>query len=85
MKFTITALTILATVSGSNAVNSPYVTCCEDSNGKYKNVNGKYGQYGVCQKDRVNTEDKRFYEDNCDNKKKMYHVFALNNCEKRLE
>jgi hypothetical protein len=80
MKFTIAALTILASFSGSNAVNSPYVTCCEDNNGKYEIINGQDGQYGECKKDRINTEEKQFYEDNCDNKKKMYHVFALNNC-----
>ena len=80
MKFTTSILTIiLASISGTaTAVLSPYVTCCEDNNGTYKILNGSDGQSGFCQIDGVNTEEKTFYEQNCD--KKVYHVFALNNC-----
>ena len=80
MKFTTTSLTIiLASVFGTtNAMLFPYVTCCEDNNGTYNVLNGKDGQSGFCQKDGVNTEEVQFYETFCD--KKVYHIFALNNC-----
>jgi len=56
------------------------VNCCEDNNGTYEIINGRDGQSGFCKKDGVNTEEKQFYEVNCENKKKIYHIFALNNC-----
>ena len=84
MKFTITTLTIIvASISGTaNAAISPYVTCCEDNNGTYKIIEDN--QTGFCHtKDGVNTEEVLFYETFCD-KKKVYHVFALNNCDTKV-
>jgi hypothetical protein len=89
MKFTTSTLTIiLASISGSNAVLSPYVTCCEDNNGKYEIINGKDGQYGVCKKSKMRTDAKKFYKDNCDTPPPppppLYHVYALNNCDTKV-
>ena len=81
MKYTLVALTVsLASISGTNAVLSPYVTCCKDNNGTYDIVNGHDGQYGVCKKDGVNTDEELFYEQNCP-ENPTYTVIALNNCD----
>jgi len=71
MKFTITTLTT------TNVVLSPMLLA-EDNNGTYEVLDGSNGQSGFCQKDGVNTDEKYLYETNCN--KKMYHMFALNNC-----
>ena len=83
MKYTLVALTVsLASISGTNAVLSPYVTCCKDNNGTYDIVNGHDGQYGVCKKDGVNTDAQLFYEQNCETP--TYTVIALNNCDAKV-
>ena len=83
MKYTFTFFSIMiASISGTNAVLSPYVTCCDDYNGKYEIVNGHDGQYGVCKKDGVNTDAQLFYEQNCETP--TYTVIALNNCDAKV-
>ena len=83
MKYTFTLFTIMiASISGTNAVLSPYVTCCDDYKGKYEIVNGHDGQYGVFKKDGVNTDAQLFYEQNCETP--TYTVIALNNCDAKV-